>query len=446
MLRSYQETVTNPGQSELVFRCDNDDLESVKYIAQHNWPILVGPRRDGYKSLPGFFNELTSIATGDLFVCGNDDMLFRTKGWPSLIIEEANKYPDGIFNIGVSTGLNDDKFPFSIVSRHFVQKLGKINDERLLFSDIFLLDVMKHFGRAVKLPTVTFFHDWAGHGDDLTRREANHHEFQQVFANDRGDWTSEYRERHQNVVQEAIAKLDAGGDFIVNKVIASAESYSPPNFRSSEVWPPAATLKSWGKRPSSTSIHYGRDEFAALVRTIVTAGIARNQVVLSSYQNGMPSILWGELFEKVTTVKEQTVAPNGIVSFDKYTIASGAVWDTKFMYRLMDQIGPYTTVVLDEVRYATLISPYYLFKRGLSKPGMVVFVNTNMNGNGAAAGSRPLRTMVSTLTNLRMNSDGAGGIHRLLADLRSGYLDGIVHDIRDITPVDGVGLSYELVT
>src|ERR1700676_1477647 len=100
---------------------------------------------------------------GDVLMCGNDDMEFRTPDWPELILAEANKYPDGLFNIGVRVGLNDDKFPFSIVSRRLAQAMGWLNDPRLLYSDVFLLDVARAFRRAVRLNSVFVFHDWAGH-------------------------------------------------------------------------------------------------------------------------------------------------------------------------------------------------------------------------------------------------------------------------------------------
>ena len=422
LLESYHASLTNADDSELVFRCDTDDLESVQHLAPYDCPIVVGPRREGYKSLPRFYNEMAAIATGDLLICGNDGMIFQTQGWPRLIIEEANKYPDGIFSIGVSTSLNDDNFAFSIVSRQFVQKLGKINDERLLVSDIFLLDVMKHFGRAMKLRTVAFLHDWAGHTDDQTCREANRHEFGQVFANVRGDWTEEYRERHDRVVREAIAKLDPGGNLLANQAIEIFESYQPPASGDGQPWPPSAVPRAWGKPASATAIHYGLQETKELIRVITDARIAKDQIILSSFQNGLPSILWGHLFDKVTTIFERDGAAQSIRD-GKHTIAFGAVWDTRFVYQLLDQIGSFSALVLDDLRYFALISPYYLFRRNLTRPGIVILVNTRQGQDGP----------------------DASGVDRFLSDLRSGHLDGECHDIRSLSPSDGAGMSYEIV-
>jgi hypothetical protein len=421
MLDSYHASITDPAMSEFVFRCDNDDIESVRQLAGFDWPIIVGPRRQGYKSLPSFYNEMVRLATGDLLICGNDDMLFETKDWPRLIIQEANKYPDGIFNIGVSTGLNDEKFPFSIVSRQFVDKLGKINDERLLFSDIFLLDVAKHFHRAVVLRSVTFRHDWAGHGADQTRLEANKHEFNMVFANAKGEWTEHYRQLHEQVVREAVRTLDSDNDRFVAGVISDFERYTPGESSTGNLWPPQARPTQWGQPAGSVGIHYGRRETAALIKTVLAVGIARDKAVLSSFQNGLPSILWGHLFKNVTTIAWHTETTETI-SDGQHTIEFGSLGDTRFLYRVIEKLGAPNLLVLDELRYANLISPYYLFRRALAKPGMVVFMNTKKRLDNANA-----------------------NVCRFLGDLRNGCLDGVCHDIRDISEDHGLGVSYEIV-
>jgi len=191
---------------------------------------------------------MAAVATGDLLMCCNDDVVFQTRGWPGLLLAEARKYPDGIFNFGVNVGLNDDFFPFSIVSRQLVRTLGFINDERLLFSDVFLLDVAKHFNRAIRVKSVTIFHDWAGHGADETRRDANRHEFEVVFKDASGDWTDEYRRKHDQVVAEAVAKIERAGVLaLAQAAIQRFEAYVPPEERHNTLWPP--TGSHLGARP-----------------------------------------------------------------------------------------------------------------------------------------------------------------------------------------------------
>lgn len=419
MMNSYFETLVEPDLSEFVFRCDKDDIESVRFLSQYDWPIIVGPRREGYKSLPTFYNEMAGVASGDLLICGNDDMRFATRGWQSLIIEEADKYPDGIFNIGVSTGLNDDKFPFSIVSRRLVDAMGQINDPRLLFSDIYLLDVTKHFGRAIRTDKVAFPHDWAGHTDDEVRREANQHEFGQVFADATGAWSEEYRERHERVVAESIARIDPGFDFTVTNTLQAFESYTPPPpDPDGAPWPPQTAPASWG---SSAGVPYDRDETVALFKALLGLGIKREQAIVSSQGNGLPSLLWEQLFDRVLTVAEHPEGAEPLVD-GKQTLMFGSVATTRFMLAVLERAPSPTLLVLDDRRYSKLISPYYLVRHAMAKPGVIVFVDT---------APRP--------------QDGNEGMQTFLAGLRSGETDGIRHDIRDIH-LGGRGFSYELVT
>lgn len=181
---------TNDGAAELVFRVDDDDPETVAALAGYR--MVVGPRLDGYRSLPTFFNELLAVATGDVLMCGNDDMVFRTVGWPALVLEAANAYPDGLFDLGVSTH-NAMHYPFSIVSRAATECLGFLWDPRIFWGDVFLRDVMDAFGRCVMLPHVAIAHDWIG----------NEAEQNTIYQRDPTYWTG----THARAVADAVSKL-----------------------------------------------------------------------------------------------------------------------------------------------------------------------------------------------------------------------------------------------
>ncbi len=160
-------------QSELVFRVDDDDQDTRNFLANHvHCTVLVGPRMLGYKSMPAFFNELAVAATGDVLMCGNDDMVFQTLNWAPLILAKANEFPDGLFNIGVSV-YNEDHYPFSVISRRAAEYLGFIWDPRIFWGDIYLRDVMGTLGRLARLPDVVIDHDWIGHAPDKTFLESD---------------------------------------------------------------------------------------------------------------------------------------------------------------------------------------------------------------------------------------------------------------------------------
>lgn len=197
MIDSFKRT--NDGHAELVFRVDDDDPDTIDALAEH--PTVIGPRLSGYRSMPTFFNEMLRVATGDVLMCGNDDMIFKTPGWPSLVLAAANAYPDGLFDLGVTT-YNEDHYPFSIVSRAAADRLGFLWDPRVYWGDIFLRDVMGAFGRCIKLPSVEIEHDWVGHSPDAVFIEADQ---TSIYRTDPTYWEG----THARAVGDAIERLRA---------------------------------------------------------------------------------------------------------------------------------------------------------------------------------------------------------------------------------------------
>lgn len=188
MLASFAETTD--GAADLVFRVDDDDVDTLALLEGH--AVIVGPRLDGYRSLPLFFNELAAVATGDVLLIGNDDMVFRTPGWPALILEAANRYPDGLFDIGVQTH-NVTHYPFACVSKALTERLGFLCDPSVFWVDIYLRDVMQAFGRCVRLPSVKILHNWSG--DEKSQN--------QIYVRDPSYWHG----THARAVAAAVEKL-----------------------------------------------------------------------------------------------------------------------------------------------------------------------------------------------------------------------------------------------
>lgn len=201
MLESYVRTTGSAIDSELIFRVDEDDLPTQELLhgLLHGRNLVIGPRHNGYESMPLYFNEMLGISTGDVLMCGNDDMVFKTPYWASRILDVANQYPDGLFDFGVKT-YNEDHYPFSIISKRVTERLGFIWDPRIFWGDIFLRDVMGAFERCIKLPSVEIDHDWVGHAPDQIFIEANQ---QDIFRRDPTYWVG----THAQAVNEAVTKL-----------------------------------------------------------------------------------------------------------------------------------------------------------------------------------------------------------------------------------------------
>jgi len=205
LLASFERTVDG-SEAELVFRVDEDDAETRAFIngLSHPCVMVVAPRGRGYADMPLFFNQSAERATGDVLMCGNDDMIFQTVGWARSILDVADEYPDGLFDLGVST-LNTDNFPFSIVSKKAAERMGFLWDPRVFWGDIFLRDVMSHFGRCFLLPNVQVDHDWAGFRPDKVYLEqlAPGEATKDILRRNPNYWT----EVHRVAVNEAVDRL-----------------------------------------------------------------------------------------------------------------------------------------------------------------------------------------------------------------------------------------------
>lgn len=166
MLESLYKTAYQGDQVEVILRCDFDDVEMIRYLSQRGREkFIVGPRMSGYASLPVFTNEAARLSKGDLVLVVNDDAEFVTPGWDVMLAKIAAQYPDGLFVIGVETA-NAKNFVFPCVSRKQINLMGCLFEERIVYPDIWLRDVMAPFNRAIRAYDVKVAHHWKGRSAD----------------------------------------------------------------------------------------------------------------------------------------------------------------------------------------------------------------------------------------------------------------------------------------
>jgi hypothetical protein len=123
-------------------------------------------------------------------------MIFKTPNWDRIILDEARKYPDGLFDFGVMTH-NYLNFPFATISRKMADTVGCFFDPRFFWGDIFWRDVASRFARAIPLHSVEIEHDWVGFRPD------------RVFIAGEGTRRADHSQYHSVAVEEAVAKLEA---------------------------------------------------------------------------------------------------------------------------------------------------------------------------------------------------------------------------------------------
>jgi len=170
MILSAMATADDQEHVEIIPRVDFDDDESIAYLRMSPFPapFIVGPRYRGYATLGMFINEAARMSRGALVFVVNDDVEFRTQGWDTKLQAVAAQYADGVFNLGVEVE-NAENFIFPCVSRRLVHVLDGVFDERLIYPDIGLRDVLRAFDRAIRVPDVVLRHNWMGMTEDQQR-------------------------------------------------------------------------------------------------------------------------------------------------------------------------------------------------------------------------------------------------------------------------------------
>lgn len=184
MLATLRDTAAEPSRVEVVLRADNDDPAMINLLRQGPDTFIVGPRRMGYTTLASLINEAARLSHADLIMVVNDDAEFLTPGWDLKLEAAASQFPDGIFDLGVDTVMNNGNFVFPCMSRRTMETLDCFFDERLVYTDIWLRDVMEPFGRAVHVPGVTVRHNWTGMTEDQRQslKVVHGHGYEQMYA------------------------------------------------------------------------------------------------------------------------------------------------------------------------------------------------------------------------------------------------------------------------
>jgi hypothetical protein len=120
MVESVRSTAKN--YIEIVLYIDKDDPVSVETARTLGIKWVVGPRI----MLTNCWNKCIPLATGDIFMQGNDDIIFRTPNWDQMVEKEFTKVPDGILMVyGNDMGMHRETFgPHPFVHRRWVEILG----------------------------------------------------------------------------------------------------------------------------------------------------------------------------------------------------------------------------------------------------------------------------------------------------------------------------------
>ncbi len=160
---SIVKTTADLKQLEIVLYTDTDDRES----ALLNDPRLSFTRLCGKNETMGRITQRCFDAScGRYIILGNDDMIFRTKGWDKILLAEFSRSPDDIALLyGNDLYYGKEVATFPILPRMSCELMNKICSEeyRKHCIDPHVLDIFMRLAelghnRKTYLPQVVFEH------------------------------------------------------------------------------------------------------------------------------------------------------------------------------------------------------------------------------------------------------------------------------------------------
>jgi len=167
-IESVYQTATNPERVFCYNYIDNDDPRQKAYEdytdkQPNNSTNIIGEPQ----SVSVSWNVLAKSAIDDdyagetILIMGNDDLIYRTHGWDTIVEEESKKFPDDIYCMWMEDLINGEKHcAFPIVSKKWYTTLGYFTPGVFNFgyNDTWVFDVAKKVGRTHFIPNAVNEH------------------------------------------------------------------------------------------------------------------------------------------------------------------------------------------------------------------------------------------------------------------------------------------------
>lgn len=169
LLDSLVNTVDVKSSLEVLLLLDKDDplLEDTKellgkYASEFSCHHYMN--EESVKLCGALWNILSKKASGDIRMLGNDDMVFRTKGWDKEVRGAFKKYEDRILLVwgeDLINGASHAALPF--IHKKWIDILGYFTpcgerDLGTFYNDTWIFDISKRLGRAKFLKNIEIEH------------------------------------------------------------------------------------------------------------------------------------------------------------------------------------------------------------------------------------------------------------------------------------------------
>lgn len=153
MVISCQETATTP--IEILLCIDDDDGDTQACAERLGLKAMVG-KRDPV--MTRYWNYLLPLASGDILMQANDDIIFRTPGWSAIVEDAYAQSQDKILLVhGSDEGVHFDKFgPHPFLHRRWVDAIGYFIPPYFPsdYGDNWINEIADNLGRRRYLPFI----------------------------------------------------------------------------------------------------------------------------------------------------------------------------------------------------------------------------------------------------------------------------------------------------
>ena len=162
MWQSALDTADNPDCLELVIYVDHDDEATHKFL-ECNLPeaLVIISNPDKPEIYSNLHNICCNGCTHDIFMSCADDVVFRTNGWDTAVIDEFNKLDDKIGFVYPNDGHHGENLgTHGFFHKNWFNTLGYISPPifSVDYSDNYIMNIASAIDRIIYLPNVLVEH------------------------------------------------------------------------------------------------------------------------------------------------------------------------------------------------------------------------------------------------------------------------------------------------
>ena len=186
MIDSLIETISGNHVIDLVLRLDFDDEDEYMRLISNrkndNINLTFVIDEPTFPNLSVLWNDCLKYSTGDIIQMGGDDLIYSTKNWDELLVQEfKSRFPNGIGLVYGPDGLFSNNLgTHSFVSKLWTDTLGHFTPVHgfTYYNDNWIFDIATRINRIhyVEKLFINHYRYPPNHGEDpnYNRMTANH--------------------------------------------------------------------------------------------------------------------------------------------------------------------------------------------------------------------------------------------------------------------------------